>query len=156
MRFPLACMSLISFSSRRIFTTVLCMMARATSSDTLSLSEFPRYVSMAWLRVSKAPESTCAAGTVAVQSGSRTAKEAAVPTMGPFHILSSQVMTAPEFISAPVPEAVTTAPMGIPSAGNLPDLYSISQMSSWQTAWAEITLQQSMTLPPPTARMKST
>ena len=29
-------------------------------------------------------------------------------------------MTAPAFISAPVPEAVTTAPIGIPAVGNCP------------------------------------
>ena len=79
--------------------------------------------------------------------------------MGPFQSLSSQVMTAPEFISAPVPEAVTTAPtapMGSPAAGKAPRSYSIFQMSSSSTACAQITLQQSITLPPPTARTKST
>ena len=72
-----------------MLTTVFFMMANATSSDTLSSSEFPRYVSMAWLNVSNAPEITCMGGTVAVQEESKTAKEAEVPTMGPFHIFSS-------------------------------------------------------------------
>lgn len=76
--------------------------------------------------------------------------------MGPFQSLSSQVMTAPEFISAPVPEAVTTAPMGSPAEGKAPRSYSIFQRSSSSTVCAQITLQQSITLPPPTARMKST
>lgn len=76
--------------------------------------------------------------------------------MGPFQSLSSQVMTAPEFISAPVPEAVTTAPMGSPAEGKAPRSYSIFQRSSSSTVCAQITLQQSITLPPPTARTKST
>ena len=68
---------------------------------------------------------------------------------------SSQVITAPAFISAPVPEAVTMAPIGIPAVGNIPLLYSRFQISSFRTACAETTLQQSMTEPPPTARIKS-
>ena len=64
-------------------------------------------------------------------------------------------MTAPEFISAPVPEAVITAPSGIPVCGNFPSSYSMFQISVSNIACAEITLQQSMTLPPPTANIKS-
>ena len=79
-----------------------------------------------------------------------------MPTMGPFQFLSSQVITAPEPISVPVPETVTTAPAVMPEVGIFPYWYSMDQMSSSRTAWAETTLQQSTTLPPPTARMKST
>ena len=65
-------------------------------------------------------------------------------------------MTAPPFISAPVPEAVTTAPMGMGgTVGSQCWTSSMSQMSSSSTAWAAITLQQSMTEPPPTAKIKS-
>lgn len=144
------------FSKRRILTTVLRMTASATSSETLSWSELPKYVSMAWLKVSNAPERTCMGGTDMVYAGSRTANTGAMPKMPPFHFFSSWVMTPPAFISAPVPDAVTTAPTGIPALGNCPLPYSISQMSSSSRACAEITLQQSITLPPPTARMKST
>ena len=49
-----------------MFITVLRWIASATSSDTLSASEAPRYVSIAWLSVSNAPERTCMRGTVAV------------------------------------------------------------------------------------------
>lgn len=73
-----------------------------------------------------------------------------------FCLAASLVMTAPLFISAPVPKMVTTAPMGMPSVGLLPCMNSRSQTSSSVLAWTETIFTQSMTLPPPTARMKST
>ena len=71
-------------------------------------------------------------------------------------LASSLVMTAPPFISAPVPEAVTTAPRGMgAAAGALCWTISRSHRSSSVTAWAATILQQSTTLPPPTARIRS-
>ena len=53
-----------------------------------------------------------------VYSGSRMANLGAAAAMPALMIFSSLVITAPPFISAPVPEAVTTAPMGSTSVGN--------------------------------------
>ena len=76
--------------------------------------------------------------------------------MPPLILTSSLVMTAPPFISAPVPEAVTTAPSGMGAfAGILWRTISRSHRSSSVTAWAATILQQSTTLPPPTARIRS-
>lgn len=47
-------------------------------------------------------------------------------------------------------------PRGMNFVGSVCFLYCISQMSSSRFACAEMTLQQSDTLPPPTARMRST
>ena len=58
--------------------------------------------------------------------------------------------------AAPVPEAVTIAPKGIPASGLPFSSYSSAQMSLSVFACTETTLQQSITEPPPTARMKST
>ena len=65
-------------------------------------------------------------------------------------------MTAPLFISLPVPNTVTIVPRGMNFVGSVCFAYSISQMSSSRFACAEMTLQQSDTLPPPTARIRST
>ena len=51
--------------------------------------------------------------------------------------------------AAPVPEAVTTAPIGITSAGKRRWVNSISHTSSSVLAWAATILQQSITDPPP-------
>lgn len=73
-----------------------------------------------------------------------------------FRLAASLVMTAPLFISAPMPKMVTTAPMGMPSVGNSWSESSIFHTSRSVSAWTETIFTQSMTLPPPTARMKST
>ena len=45
----------------------------------------PKKVSIAWLNVSKAPESTCMGGTDFVYAGSSTAKDGAAAKIPPFH-----------------------------------------------------------------------
>ena len=65
-------------------------------------------------------------------------------------------MTAPPFISLPVPETVTMMPSGSGSQAMTSGFAQyFSQISSSETAASEIALQQSMTLPPPTARIMS-
>lgn len=73
-----------------------------------------------------------------------------------FCLAASLVMTAPLFISDPVPKMVTTAPMGMPSVENSWSESSIFHTSRSVSAWTETIFTQPMTLPPPTARMKST
>ena len=119
MRLLRASISFISWQRRRIFVTVLRIISRATSSETLSLSELPKYVYIAWLNVSKAPDMTCMYGTVFVYSGLSTANWAYVPKRPPFQCFASCVMTQPLFISEPVPEAVTIAPTGMPAVGKV-------------------------------------
>ncbi len=53
-----------------------------------------------------------------------------------------------------MPEAVTIAPIGRNSVGNIWSLNSISHISLSVNACAAIILQQSITEPPPAARMK--
>ena len=106
--------------------------------------------------VSNAPLMNCACGTVSVSAGSSAAHEGNAPKKAPFTCVSSLVMTAPLFCSAPVPESVTMQPMGMNELGILPSACSNVSMSSSSIACAETTLQQSKTDPPPTARMKST
>ena len=111
---------------------------------------------MAWLRVSKAPEMTWGKGTDMAYMGSRKAKSAWAPQSAPLIFLSSWVMTAPLFISEPVPNTVTMVTRGMNSVGRACFVYCISQMSSSSLAWADTILQQSDTEPPPTARIRST
>ena len=75
-----------------------------------------------------------------------------------FCLVASLVMTAPLFISAPVPKMVTTAPQGIPAPGSGSSWSSNSMVhrSRPSHAWTETIFTQSITLPPPTTRMKST
>ena len=75
----------------------------------------------------------------------------------PVLILSSSfVITAPPLHSLPVPETVTIIPSGNGSKSITPGLAQKSaQMSPSYFAPSEIALQQSITLPPPTARIKS-
>ena len=95
-------------------------------------------------------------GTNSVYSGSSAAKRGAKASMPVFTFRASLVITAPPFISAPVPEAVTTAPRGRAPAGRRRVANSISHRSCSVLAWAATILQQSITDPPPTARIKLT
>lgn len=72
---------------------------------------------MQWDSVSNAPLMTCFMGKVFVRSLSSMANEWNAPKSGCFNFFSSWVITAPLFCSAPVPDAVTMAPIGINSAG---------------------------------------
>ena len=66
-------------------------------------------------------------------------------------------MTAPPFISLPVPAMVTITPKGNGRKSTTPGrVQKSSQISPGYTAAMETALQQSMTLPPPTPRIKST
>ena len=76
--------------------------------------------------------------------------------MPDFSFFSSWVITAPAFISEPVPKTVTIVPSGMNWLGKVCLTISMSQMSSSSFACAEIILQQSDTEPPPTTRMRST
>ena len=105
------------------------MTASPISSERFGVRGVPRYVSIAWLSVSNAPEIPCFFGSVSIVSTSRMAKSANEPQSGDFCPRSSFVMTAPLFISAPVPEAVTTAPNGMPAPGFPFSSYSSVQMS---------------------------
>ena len=65
-------------------------------------------------------------------------------------------MTAPPLHSLPVPATVTITPRGRGAKSMTPGrAQNSSQMSPSQRAAREIALQQSMTLPPPTARIMS-
>lgn len=86
-------------------------------------------------------------GRVFVRSLSRTAKEWNAPKRGCLSFFCSCVMTAPLFCSAPVPDAVTTAPIGMNLDGKRWWTYHASHTSSYIKACAETILQQSMTAP---------
>ena len=80
----------------------------------------------------------------------------ALPPKVSFSCVASIVTTAPEFISEPVAGKVKTVPKGITLETSLNKIrfFKISASSPSKLTAAEINFTPSMTLPPPTAKMK--
>jgi len=84
-----------------------------------------------WILILVSALITCFMGKVIVRSLSSTANELNAPKRGCFSLSSSLVITAPLFCSAPVPDAVTIAPIGMQSVAMRRSFpYCILQISS--------------------------
>ena len=108
------------------------------------------------MMMSAMPQTSCFSGTVKVSSGfmkARTGRLSGVlrPTL---RIVSSFVNTAESLVSLPAAASVSTEPTGMVfSSLARPLQKSQTSVPGLATPWA-MALAESMTLPPPTARMK--